>query len=152
VLDLTLAEAARALKQAGVETQPAFEAVRFGGLSISRLTLLGSGAFSGLNTLDLVQPRSDRYAAKAVGRAVAGPLLGRIVKVLAIEDFLLFKSLSTRDLDIEDAACALRRSRDLVDTGLINKELHLLAGEVPDFDVKSRYARVCELAARPRMG
>ncbi len=48
VVELTLSEAARALKGAGVETQPAFESVRFGGLSISRLTLIGSGSSSGL--------------------------------------------------------------------------------------------------------
>ena len=146
VVDLTLAEAARVLRNAGVETQSAFESVRFGGLLISRLTLLGSASFSGLNTIALVRPRSARYAAEAVSRSVAGPLLGRSVRVLSIEDFLLFKALSTRERDLEDAASALRRSRGLADTAWIDSELRLLADEIPDVDVKSRYVRICELA------
>jgi len=48
-----------ALQAAGIQTVIAFSAVVFGGLSIGRLTLVGGGK---LNTVDLVTPRSVRYA------------------------------------------------------------------------------------------
>jgi hypothetical protein len=146
VIDMTLADAAKALNGAGVETQPAFEAVRFGGLLISRLTLPGSPAFTGLNTIDLVRPRRARFAAGAVTRAESSELLGRRVKVLAIEDFLLFKALSTRDRDLGDAASAMRRSGDIVDAAQVDAELSLLAAELPDVDIKLRYTRILEQA------
>jgi hypothetical protein len=47
VVELAAVDAARALRAAGVETQVAFEDVAFGGLLVSRLTLIGSQAFTG---------------------------------------------------------------------------------------------------------
>ena len=149
VVDMTLAAAASALSAAGVANQPAFEMVRFGGLRVSRLTLLGSAGVTGLNTIDLVRPRSDRYAAAALARAVTAELLQKKVRVLSIEDFLLFKALSTRDRDLEDAASALRRSGDLVDCKRIDAELKLLAGELTDVQVEQRYALILERSRSP---
>jgi hypothetical protein len=74
------------------------------------------------------------------------------VKVLTLEDFLLFKALSTRDRDLEDAASAVRRSAEFLDAKLMQREIEALSTEIPDFDVRQRYARVQELAGtgRPR--
>ena len=89
VVDLTADRAREALATTGVRVLIAFENTTFGGLSLSRLTLLGAmrdmgsadttGATSatGLNTIDLVQPRSQRYAALAVERAVRSTLRDR---------------------------------------------------------------------------
>ena len=92
--------AGRALEQAGLRTQMEFQDLTFGGLSVSRLTILGSGAFTAL-----------------------------------------------RDLD--DAASALRRSRDLIDSVSIDNEIWVLAGEIPDFDVSSRMAAIRTRAQPP---
>jgi hypothetical protein len=122
--------------------------VTFGGLLVSRLAVLGSGAFTGLNTIDLVRPRSQRYAAAAVSRAARAPLRGRDVTVLTPEDFILFKALSTRDRDLDDAASALRRSGDLVDIAAVEREARTLAAEIADFDVLARLASIRERAGR----
>lgn len=140
VVDLTVRDARRALETERIETQISFEDVCFGGLSVSRLAILGSTAFTGLNTIDLVRPRSDRYAADAVGRAPTVPVRDRRVRVLTPEDFVLFKALSTRDRDLEDAASVLRRSRAVIDFELVETEIESLSLELPDFDVKARYA------------
>jgi hypothetical protein len=49
VIDVAAAEAKRALEAAGLHSSISFEAVTFGGLSISRLALLGGDADTGLN-------------------------------------------------------------------------------------------------------
>ena len=149
VVELAAADAARALRTAGVEIQVAFEDVTFGGLVVSRLTLLGSQAFTGLNTIDLVRPRSARYAREAVARAPAAVLRGTPVHVLAPEDFIVFKVLSTRERDLEDAASALRRSAGAIDRRQIDRENEILAGELPDFEVKARYARLPPAGGQP---
>lgn len=146
LIELTLAEAAGALKSAGIETRSAFEELQFGGLLLGRLTLRGSGGLTGLNTIHLARSRSARCAAKAVSRAVEGPLMSRIVRLLSVEDFVLFKAPSTRRRDIEDAASALRRSHDLIDAELIKAEPSLLASELPDFDVVACYEHPWEVA------
>jgi hypothetical protein len=58
VAGASVAGAARSLGTSGIHAAVAFERVRFGGLWVSRITLLGGADASGLNTLDLVEPRS----------------------------------------------------------------------------------------------
>jgi hypothetical protein len=149
VVELSVRDASRALRGAGVETQASFEDVTFGGLLVSRLAVLGSGAFTGLNTIALVRPRSSRYAAAAVARAVKAPLRGRDVAVLTPEDFILFKALSTRDRDLDDAASALRRSGDMVDVAAVEKEARTLAAEITGSGVLARLASIRERAGPP---
>jgi hypothetical protein len=150
VVDMKVQDAARALQAAGVETQVSFEEVRFGGLSLSRLALLGSATFTGLNTIDLVRPLSGRYAKDSLARALTSTLRGRAVRVLAPEDFLIYKALSTRDRDLDDGASALRRSRELLDLDWLGREIEMLAAEIPDFDAAARYAAMEERAGRRR--
>ena len=49
---------------------------------------------------------SNRYATLAVQRAVVSTLRDRPLRILTLEDFVLFKVLSTRDRDTEDARSA----------------------------------------------
>jgi hypothetical protein len=139
VVDVAAVEAKRALEAAGLASSISFEAVTFGGLSISRLALLGGDADTGLNVLDLVQARSARYRTAALSRSVTAPLRDRTIRALTADDFVLFKALATRDRDIDDAASVLRRSGDLLDIELIDREVRVLADEVPDWDVRARW-------------
>jgi hypothetical protein len=93
VVELAASDARRALDGHGIHTLVAFEDVTFGGLLVSRLTVLGAAPDTGLNTIDLVRPRSRRYAALAVRRAVTS-LRDQQVRVLTLEDFIVFKVLS----------------------------------------------------------
>lgn len=112
-----------------------------GGFWISRVSLLGDDVL-GVNVLDLVRPRSDRYAAAALDRSVRGPLRDREIQLLAPEDFVIVKALSTRDRDVEDAASVVRRCGRQLDLALIQREVAVLAGEIPDWDVRTRWAAI----------
>jgi hypothetical protein len=142
VVDLTAHQARAALSHAGVEALITFEGVRFGGLLLSRLTIIGVTSQTGLNTVDLVRPRSDRYAHLALQRASDATLRDRPIRVLSLEDYILFKVLSTRDRDIDDASHALCRSGALADHELLSNEVEALATELSDVDVRGRWAAV----------
>lgn len=139
VVDVSVAAAGAALNALGVQASITFENVRFGGLLVSRLTVIASGPSTGLNTVDLVRPRSQRYAELAVRRAVVVPLRATRVRLLSLEDFILFKVLSTRERDVEDARTAIRRSGDALDEHLLTREIAALELELPDVDVRGRW-------------
>jgi hypothetical protein len=142
VLAVTGAMAHAAFRHADLAHSLTFENVIFGGLTITRLALLPATGGSSVNTADLVQPRSARYASLALDRALSGELRGRAVRVLAPEDFVLFKVLSTRARDIEDATTVLASLGDRIDRALIRAEAERLAGELPDHDVMGRLTLV----------
>lgn len=131
-----------ALEEMGFPTDLNFEGMIFGGLVLDRLTLLGGEGDLGLNTIDLVRPRSDRFAHAALERASTAPLRDRTVRVLSPEDFVLFKVLSTRDRDLSDAASVVGRSGEKLDRRLIDEEIGLLADELPEVDIRGRYNRL----------
>jgi predicted nucleotidyltransferase len=144
VVDLPVERAREALAVAGVECVVSIRdgGVTFGGLTVGRVTLLGGDEHLGLNVLDIVRTRSARYDAAAIERSVGVPIRGRTVRALTPEDFVIFKALATRDRDIEDAASVLRRSGDLLDLSLIEREVAKLATEIPDWDVRARWAAI----------
>ena len=142
VAALTGAAAAEALTAIGVRPVLALDRARFGGLLISRITLAEGGGRTGLNMVDLVEPRSTRFAAGALERAVTGALRGTPIRVLSPEDFVLFKLLSTRDRDLEDAGTVLRAADLPLDRSFIDAEAVRLAAEIPDHDVIGRLARL----------
>jgi hypothetical protein len=111
VVGLSGAAAAEALATIGVVPIVALDRVRFGGLLMSRITLAEGGGRTGLNVLDLVEPRSARFARAALERAVTGSLRATAIRVLSPEDFVLFKLLSTRDRDLEDTFLDLAARR-----------------------------------------
>lgn len=142
IADVTADQARAAVEAAGVRCVVAVQGVEFGGLSVDRVTLLGRDDTSGLNVLDLVRPRSARFAAAALSRTVEAPLLGRTIRVVSAEDFVVMKCLATRDKDLDDAASVLRRTGALLDLGAIDREVETLASELPDVDVRGRWAAV----------
>ena len=142
IVDVSASDATQALAARGARTLTAFENVAFGGLMLSRLTLLGTTSDTGLNTIDLVRPRSARYAARAVAHAIVSTLRDTRVRVLTLEDFILFKALSTRERDVEDARAALRRSGAALDASVIESEIAQLATELLDVDVRGRWATI----------
>jgi hypothetical protein len=125
----------------GIEAAVAFRRVPFGALIVSRVTLLRGAEISGLNTVDLVEPASARYAALAVGRALRAPLRDREISILTPEDVVIFKILSTRDKDLEDAAGILRRLGNEIEIDGIGRDIEELARESPGHDVLRRWGR-----------
>ena len=125
--------------EVGLQTIPAFDRRAFGGLLISRITLVEGDA---LNTLDLVEPRDPAYAERALGRAIESSLRDRPIHVLTAEDFVLFKLLSTRDRDLADAESVTKNLGADLERERIEIELERLAGTTPEHDITARWRRV----------
>jgi hypothetical protein len=133
-------EVARAALEAiGVMVVTAFVDVKFGGCLVSRLSLLGGGQ---LNTVDLVRPRSTRYAAAMMARVLRGTLRGQELRVVAPEDFVILKVLATRERDLEDARSVLEKQRARLDLSLVEAEIARLADELADHDIRGRFGTV----------
>lgn len=128
-----------ALRDRGLRAAVSFEGVRFGGLVLTRIGLLGGSTTTGVNSIDLVAPRSERFARAVLARSLESPLRGERVRVVSPEDYVLLKVLSTRDRDLEDAAAVLVRMRGELDQGLLEREIGLLAAEQLDVDVAGRW-------------
>jgi hypothetical protein len=90
VAAVTGAQAEAALRVAGFDVVLAFDRARFGGQYVSRLTLLGGTAGS-LNTADLVEPRSPRYARAVLAGSITGSLREQPLRVISPEDFVVMK-------------------------------------------------------------
>lgn len=136
------ADGAAALARAGLTAILTFDRVRFGGNLVSRITLVEGGGAVGLNTVDLVEPRSTRFGHAALDRAIEGVLRNESIRVLSPEDFVLFKILSTRERDLEDAATVIRALGPDLDRTFIEEEAARLAVEIPDHEVTGRFSRV----------
>ena len=138
---VTGSRAQEALRAAGIEALIAFDQARFGGNRVTRLTLLPGADATGLNTADLVEPLSSRYAQAVLARAYDGSLRGVRLRIVTPEDFVILKVLSTRERDLEDAAAVLAALTDRIDSSLIDAEVTVLAREIPTHDVLGRYLR-----------
>ncbi len=139
VAGLSTPAAHAALTAAGLTTILAFDGVTFGGLVVSRLTLVGDGK---LNMVDLITPRSERFAKALMERPLRGTLEGQELGVVSPEDFVLLKVLSTRDKDLEDARTVIAALRGRLDERLMHDEAALLAAEIPEHPVAQRFASV----------
>ena len=125
-------------RTAGFDVILAFDRLPFGGQLVSRLTLIGGSAGS-LNTADLVEPRSPRYAQQVLARSLAGSLRQQPLRVVSPEDFVVMKILATRERDVEDAVTLVRSLAKRLDMELIERELGALAIEISDYDVMGRW-------------
>lgn len=141
VVDLSAERACAALQALGLTAVVAFERVTFGGLTVGRVTLLGGKDAEGLNVLDLVRPRSARFAAAVLARAIQAPLHHRLLHVASPEDFLVLKLLASRERDLEDARSVLARLGADLDLATVEREVELLADEIPDWDTRTRWRR-----------
>ena len=140
VAGVSTAQCEAALRAAGFDVILAFDGMRFGGQFVSRLTLIGGEAGS-LNTADLVEPRSSRYAHEVLARSLTGSLRQVPLQVVSPEDFVVMKVLATRERDLEDAVTVVRSLASRIDMELIEHELKALAIEIPDHDVMGRWQR-----------
>lgn len=127
-------------------SQVSLENDSFGGLYLTRMTVFQSakkksGEVS-LNTIDLVSPMDDGYAQRALMRSVEGPLRGKKIKIVSPEDFIIFKILSTREKDIEDAVNVLKELKKKIDYQLIEKEIAILEKSIPNHNIKDRWNKV----------
>lgn len=144
VAAVTGTEGEAALRAAGFNVILTFDRRRFGGQHVSRLTLVG-GTAGALNTADLVEPRSLRYAQQMLARSLNGSLREQALRVISPEDFVIMKILASRDRDLEDAAAVLRSLADRIDSELIERELAGLNSEIADHDIASRWHRTQQL-------
>jgi hypothetical protein len=126
-------------EETGIQSIVAFDRRTFGGLLISRITLVEG---DDLNTLDLVEPRDPAYAERALGRAIESSLRDRPIRVLTAEDFVLFKLLSTRARDLEDAESVTGSLGADLERERIEIEVERLAGTTPEHDIAARWRRV----------
>jgi hypothetical protein len=69
------------------------------------------------------------------------PLRDREITLLAPEDVVLFKILSTRERDLEDATAILQRLGAQLAVETIVAEIDRLASEIPSHDTRSRWDR-----------
>jgi hypothetical protein len=152
VLQLSAADAATALRAMGVTTSIVFKDLRMGGVDVSRLTLLDAPGHAGLNTLGLVRPRSAWFGAAMMSRVVRAPLRGRPVPVLTPEDFVVMKTMSARDRDLDDAASVLRRTGSTLDGGAIERDVARLAEDHPELALVARYRAVVARASAGGQG
>jgi hypothetical protein len=137
VTSVDIERARLALAGLGVDVVIAFSNVRFGGCDVSRLSLVGG---SQVNTVDLVAPRSRRFAKNVFRRAVSGSLRGHEIRAASPEDFVILKVLATRERDLEDARSVIGMQRPRLDEALIRMEIEQLIEEIPDYDIRGRFA------------
>jgi Conserved Archaeal protein (DUF2204). len=134
-----------ALADLGVDVVIAFSNVRSGGCNLSRLSLIGG---SQVNTVDLVVPRSPRFAGSVLRRAVTGSLRGHEIRATSPEDFVILKVLATRERDLEDARSVIEMQRPRLDEALIRMEIEQLIEEIPDHDIHGRFATLFQTGSR----
>jgi hypothetical protein len=139
VTGVDIERARLALADLGVHVVIAFSNIRFGGCDVSRLSLVGG---SQVNTVDLVAPRSPRFAGNVFRRAVTGSLRGHEIRATSPEDFVILKVLATRERDLEDARSVILTQRTRLDEALIQREIQQLIEEIPDHDIRGRFARL----------
>ncbi len=123
----------------------AFSNVRFGGCDVSRLSLVGG---TQVNTVDLVIPRSSRFAGNVFRRAVTGSLRGHEIRATSPEDFVILKVLATRERDLEDARSVIEMQGTRLDEALIRVEIEELIEEIPDHDIRGRFATLSQSGSR----
>ncbi|HEV7555659.1 MAG TPA: hypothetical protein VGO00_09410 [Kofleriaceae bacterium] len=75
-------------------------------------------------------------------RPIRAPLDDQELAIVAPEDFVLLKILSTRERDLEDVRTVLAALAERLDTDLIANEAQALAAEIPDHDVLARYRSI----------
>lgn len=123
----------------GLHCTVAFDRRPYGGLFISRITMIQG---DDLNTLDLVEPRDRGYAERALARSLVSELREREIRVLTPEDFVVFKALSTRDLDVEDAASVVRAMGSDLATELVEREIEELSQSPESHAARERWLAI----------
>jgi hypothetical protein len=93
--------------------------------------------------IEIERPRfSNAYAHRALSRSLSSTLRTQPIRLLTPEDFVVFKVLSTRELDLDDARSVLLSLGAEIDRGLIESEIATLEGEEPGHPISERWRRV----------
>jgi hypothetical protein len=142
VIGVTATQASAALTAAGMSCQVEIDGMLLGGIRLSRIALLGTPVEPGMMAVDLVEPRNTSYGERALARAPLATVRGREIRVLTPEDFLVFKVLSTRERDLQDAASVVRRSGARLDQAQVEADLAELGRALPDHAVDRRWREV----------
>ena len=114
---------------------------------MSRITLIGGVDPAGLNTLDLVEPLSIDYARRALARSLVSTLRSQPIRLLSPEDFVVFKVLSTRAKDLDDAASVLTNLGAELDRERIETEVATLQRDTQDHPISRRWLHVLATAS-----
>lgn len=141
--DLDRAEAA--LLQAIEGAIVPFRRRRFGGVEITRVTLLPQiDGPPNFGVVDLVAPVDGAYAARALARRGQGTLRGNQVSLLSPEDFIVLKILSGRPRDLADVESVLSDPTigPRLDRGLVAREVAVLAVSLTIPDLVARWETV----------
>ena len=133
-------------RRLGLHTMPAFDRRSFGGLLVSRVTLVEGEE---LNTLDLVEPANAEYARRALERGIESNLRRRPIRVLTPEDFVLFKLLSSRERDLADARSVIQSLGADLDRALLEEEVRRLAPSLPEHPISDRWSSACSRGELP---
>lgn len=141
VVGVSGTQAEKALRDEGLNVLLAWEKMTFGGQFVTRLTLFG-GVAGSLNTVDLVEARSSRFAADVLARSLTGSIREQSLRVVTPEDLILLKILATRERDLEDVTTVLRSLGEQIDRALVEREVSLLSGEIPDHEIAARWKQV----------
>lgn len=123
-------------RRLGLRTMLAFDRRPFGGLLVSRVTLVEGEE---LNTLDMVEPADAAYAARALERAIESTLRQSPIRALIPEDFVVFTLLSSRERDLEDARSVIRSLGSDLDDALVEEEVRALAPSRPPQRIIDRW-------------
>lgn len=142
VVGADVPEVLRVLSEAFSHHRFPFRDEVFGGLRLWRMTVFGDDAC--VNTINLVVPASESYARRVMARRLSGGLRGRQVDLIAPEDFVIFKCLSTRDQDLSDGASICRGLGHDLNVNLIEDEVATLREAIPGFEIAARWARMRE--------
>ena len=141
VVGVSGTQAKEALSAEGFNVLLAWERMTFGGQFVTRLTLFG-GAAGSLNTVDLIEARSSRFAADVLARSLTGSIREQSLRVVTPEDFILLKILATRERDLEDVITVLGSLGGQIDRALVEREVSLLSSEISDHEVAARWQLV----------
>jgi hypothetical protein len=120
------------------------ETSRSGALAVTRFRLVDNAA--PLVEVELFQAPSEEFGRAAVLRAPDGNLRGQPLRVFAPEDFVVYKVLSAREQDLNDAALVLRALE--LDRPQVAREIAGMAPSLPEHDVVERLRRAMALAGR----
>lgn len=135
-----------AFAAAGLHAEANFDALPHGGLLLARATVFGRGEWTGSNVIDVVAPRDAAYAELALDRSLPLQLRGTALAILAPEDFVVFKALSDRPIDIEDAASVLVRMGPDLDLTGIEQQVSAASRRVKLVDVWGRWTQIQQRA------
>lgn len=146
---LTVPGAINILKERFPDSLDNFKEMTFGGVKISRVTLIADDINdNGFNCTDFITPADEDYAERVIERSVIGELGSSELTVVSPEDYVIIKAISTRAIDIQDAVSVLDNKDININLGLISDELNYLAKQHPIHNIEERWQSIKSKSTR----